>query len=234
MAKISKPLIYVATLLVVGGVGYVLTEPEATVKKAETHAGQRSIVIGKATDNLITDADRHVRFPLYAATGRDAFLPRVVASRALTTASTAGKPGTFRQGGRGVWVLTGINSINGQVNALLENSASNDTQFVKVGDDWNGQHVVKVTEDMVVLVNGMGQRTELTFPSLDDAAKKPDAGPTAPEKPLGVAPPAPGTPPPPFPQAPPQGVNFTPTDFSGPPFGNPFFDPSNPEEFIIL
>jgi hypothetical protein len=170
MAKVSRPILYTAVLGAVGYAAFILTQPDTATKKPAIRVLRAAV--RAPGDAGITPEDRSAHFERYRGPRHDAFLPHVVATRALAGAG-ASKPGAFGQAGRGVWVLTGINAINGTSGALLENSTTEDSVVLKVGDFWNGQHVVSVGADTVVLVNDLGQRTELTFPSPDDPNKKP-------------------------------------------------------------
>lgn len=166
MAKISRPIVYVALLGVVAYTAVVLTEPETAKRKAP----RRPAASARALEGF-TEEDMKARFARYAGAPRDAFLPRVVPSR-----SGAPGAGALPFADAGIWLLTGINVINGVRNALLENGATGETVFVRSGERWNGLLVFRIEPNAVLFVNDKGKMTRIAF--LD-----PDA-----EKPAGVAP----------------------------------------------
>ncbi len=101
--------------------------------------------------------DEDVHFPRYVGTAHDPFIPGVSIDN-----PTAGGPGSLINGSK--WVLTGINSINGVANALIENPAANQSEFLQVGDTWGKLRVVSISDDAVNFVNNLGQVSQMGFP----------------------------------------------------------------------
>jgi len=136
---------------------YVLqTTPDKTTKKTTKHTTIHKTV-ANAVDG-ITDEDLNAHFARYAASAKDPFVP-AIALRPST-------PGVLGETG-GQWSLTGVNTIDGVTTATVENPASNDSVFLKVGDSWNGLRVTSITADSVAFQNALGQPTTLSFPGND-------------------------------------------------------------------
>ncbi len=172
MAKISRPILYVALLGAVAYAAVVLTEPQPVSKKKATARPNPTAI---AADGF-TKADYTARYGRYHGPRRDAFLPAIRSARkadALAAAAGSLPPNILGQN----WQLTGISSVNGVRSALLENSTTADTVFVKAGERWNGFRVAAIEPTAIVVVNPSGQATRLGF-----------AEPPATDRPLGVAP----------------------------------------------
>ena len=160
MAKVSRPIVYtVVGSLVVGAVVF-LTQPDTptTTKKLRTNRS------ASASADGISDADLKARFDRYKGGARDPFAAGVVAN--LPGMGVPGAP--LLPTGKMGWSLTGINEINGVKSALVENSVTKDSAYLKVGDTWNGLHVVAIQDETVQLQNALGQQTALTFASAPD------------------------------------------------------------------
>jgi len=155
----SRVVIY-TLVAAVAVYAYVLqTTPDKTTKKTT-----KRTTIHKTADNTvdgITDADLNAHFARYVASGKDPFVPAIA-----LRPSTPGVLGGAESGG-GQWSLTGVNTIDGVTTATVENPASNDSVFLKVGDSWNGLRVTSITSESVAFENALGQPTTLSFPGND-------------------------------------------------------------------
>ncbi|MES2463915.1 MAG: hypothetical protein V4671_25375 [Armatimonadota bacterium] len=171
MAKISRPVIYVALLGAVAYAAVVLTEPEKPVAKKVV---RRTAAVADAPKGY-TPEDLNAAFPRYAARTRDAFLPKVAASARSTAGATPGATKTEPAASlaSGVWMLTGITSVNGVRTALLENGSAGESVFLKNGDIWNGLRVAAVEPSALVMVSPSGKRTRFGFPAFEEAASAP-------------------------------------------------------------
>ncbi|MCC6445830.1 MAG: hypothetical protein IT210_20545 [Armatimonadetes bacterium] len=161
MVKISRPIVYT---LVLGTAAYavvLLTEPEPPARKSAPRSRQRAV---RNADG-ITEADRSARFPRYTGGSRNAFAPVVVPAKPSRLAALGNDlpQGIAAPGTDGVWSLTGVNIVNGVHNALIENPATQESQFLRVGDRWNGLRVAAIQEDGMIFLNALGQETRLTF-----------------------------------------------------------------------
>jgi hypothetical protein len=184
MAKVSRPIIYTALAAAVTFVVVVVNQPDAPAPKHITRLGKTTHVILAG----YTEADQTAHFARYTGRMRDAFVPGVATRGG--SGSLFGD-GSASNGRAGAWTLTGINEIDGSLSALVENSTTSDSMFLKKGDRWNGLRVLSVESGAVVFLNALGQQTRLAF-----AETEPDttSGPVAGDRAAAVpsAPPIPG------------------------------------------
>ncbi len=168
MAKISRPIIYVAVLGAVAYAAVILTEPE----KPTARPVRRSAPAAQAPKGYATE-DLNAKFPRYTARSRDAFLPKVAASPSAASGAAAGGgasiPDPVSNFTTGVWMLTGITSINGVRSALIENGSAGESVFLKAGDIWKGMRVAAVEPNALVVVSPSGKRTRFGFPAFEQA-----------------------------------------------------------------
>lgn len=173
MAKISRPVIYVAVLGVIAYAAVVLTEPDAPAKKVAPRTAKTTVTAPKG----YTEEDLKASFPRYLSKEKDAFKPVVVAKqRSLPGTAPAGGalPGNLAQLAgleKGVWLLTGVTSVNGVRSALVENGSTGESIFLKPGTVWKGLRVAAVESDAVVLVGPQGAKTRLAFAQFADEIK---------------------------------------------------------------
>jgi len=167
VAKVSRPIIYAAVLGAAAYAVLLLTEPETAAQKAAKAKVKTTITAPTG----FTPEDLKASFPRYAAVGRNAFQPKVVAQKKSTLGASASERLTEQ------WKLTGVSKIDNVVNALVE-STSGETAFLKVGEAWNGMKVVAIEPTAVSLVNGKGEPSRLVFASPEE--EKPTAVTTAP------------------------------------------------------
>ena len=128
-------------------------EPDSTT--ATTHrlgVAERLNTIQSAS----VEDDDTIHFPKYKGTARDPFIPAVVFDN-----PTVGGPGSLVNGSK--WELTGINSVNGVVSALIENPETNESVFLQQGDSWHGLRVASISDDSINFVNALGQVTQMGF-----------------------------------------------------------------------
>lgn len=167
MVKLNSKTIVFAALVIVVIWAIVLkmspSPPAVTSHKVRVQMGASSAI---ADTTGVTQADYSARFIRYVGGNRrNPFTPLI--------ASSSGAPDDPSNG----WSLTGINTIDGVTSAVLENSGTGDTAFVKPGDRWNGLRVVSIGMDNVILQSGAGLETVLSFPA--DAASGPDDSPSS-------------------------------------------------------
>lgn len=190
MVKVSRPIIWLVVLGAAGYAAVIFTEPDAVKKKATANAAAHS---GVTPPPGFTEADMTAKFDRYNGPITDAFKPKVVLKKPTPGASPAAQPPVAT----GIWTLTGIALTDGQRSALVENSNTGESVFLKAGDQWSGLKVVSVEPTEVIFVNAEGKRTRLTFAVTVE--EKPSPSPS------GLAPlilPAPGASPAPGAAAP--------------------------------
>jgi hypothetical protein len=125
-----------------------------------TPTAHKTLVINTKSKSAGTDVadDDTVHFQPYLGTDHDPFTPGVSQDNA-----TPGGPGSLIKGAK--WVLTGINSINGVKNALVEDTATNQSEFLQPGDTWGNLRVVSISDDAINFVNNLGQVSQMGFPA---------------------------------------------------------------------
>lgn len=163
--KISRPAVYTLVGAVAVYAVVLLTQPDAPVPHRRVHAARRAT----ADADAFAAADLSAHFARYPASKRNPFLsklPPVKPQASLKAGAGAG---------RGQWTLTGINIINGVPNALVEDSATGDSVFLKPGDHWRGLRVLSIGTDAVAFLNALGQQTHLAFRPLEAALPAPGA-----------------------------------------------------------
>jgi len=167
VAKISRPVMYVVALGVVAYAAVLLTEPEKPAKKPTARTTART---ADATPKGFTEEDLNAKFERYVSKGKDAFKPQVVSLRALQADAAAAQAAAAAASANGVWVLTGITAVDGVRSALVENGATGDSRFLKVGDQWGGMRVASIETNAVLMAAPDGRISRLGFvESLDDA-----------------------------------------------------------------
>ena len=155
MAKLKKDqkILYGGTVIVTIAAVIYLLQPDTTtssVHKTYTTAAA-------STDQVDQDPadDTSVHFGPYIGSSRDPFIPGV--------SMNSGPSGSSGIGAAGKWQLTGIDTVNGVTSALVENSSTQESEYLKVGDSWNGLKVVSIGDDVVNFVNAIGLPTQLGF-----------------------------------------------------------------------
>lgn len=181
MAKISKPVIYLA-VIAAGAAIYVLTSPDAPV----AHTAVRTVVKKNNLGNgQFTEADYTTTFAEPVLVSRDGFKP-LVARRsnilAQALAAAGGIPADLA-GGDPNWVCTGVSEVDGQRQALLENKNTSDGSFVKQGDKWKTSVVSQVLEDGLVLVGNDGEPKTIHIQQDTTQTTTSDTGDTSPVRP---------------------------------------------------
>ncbi|MBC8137849.1 MAG: hypothetical protein H8F28_18375 [Fibrella sp.] len=168
MAKISRPIVYVVVAAVAIYAIVLVTEPEKPVTKPKKRT---SLGAGaKAPAGFLTE-DLTATFTRYQGKSRDAFKPGIMPKQTVMNTLPGGRDSDGVLSGpglRGSWTLTGINILDGDRSALIENATTGDSAFLKSGDSWNGLQVVAIESDTVVFLNTLGQRTQLKFVDPND------------------------------------------------------------------
>ena len=181
MAQISRPILYTVLLGVVVFAAVTLTGSEDTPKKGV----KKTTKAASKADGDFTEEDYKAEFARYVGGKRNAFLPKIIPAKATDVVGVGHKPNPM-----GVWSLTGISVNNKVPTAILENSATQEIQFVQKGDKWNGFRVVAIAAEAITLVNAQKQQMRLTFVAPDAFKPPQNVGATTQNAtaPLGIAP----------------------------------------------
>ena len=188
MAKIPRYLYYLG-----GGALALLVYTFATAPEAPTtRKANNSFQAGtsrKKGDDTYRPEDYTAKFPPVNVAPRDAFKPLVVkTTTTLTTAQPTplapnGIPALFAAGD-GNWIYTGNAEVDGVPNALLENTASQETVFLRPGERWKNLTLAGVTTNQIELIGPTGQRRSVQI--ADETA--PSTTPATSAAPAGTAP----------------------------------------------
>jgi len=156
MIKISKEMRLILVVVAIGGpIAYMMSagsDAPAVVHKPHMKFGNTTT---QTDASAITPADLTAHFNRYPGGSRNPFMPVIVSAAALAAGS--GKSAS-------TWALTGINTIDGVTTALVENSVTGESEFLKVGDHWNGLTVASVGSDSATFIDPYGKVTQLSFP----------------------------------------------------------------------
>ncbi|MDR3707040.1 MAG: hypothetical protein P4L33_01970 [Capsulimonadaceae bacterium] len=168
MPKVSRPIIYSGLALAVG-LAYIYLNPSTpTATKRTVHSTKLAAV----RQDGFTDEDLKAHFPRYAGGARDPFVPGVRQSNEGDQAASS------IAGGKSGWALTGVNEVDGDQTAVVENSSTKESVFLKKGQSWNGLKVLSMTDNGILFENALGQQTTLGFaePQPDKQASANGAG----------------------------------------------------------
>jgi hypothetical protein len=172
--KKVSPVVYVAAFSVVAFLVVQFTTPPVPTASPKAPVRTTAASAGAATadDTDAPDPDADVHFPRYAGGTRDPFAAVVVPTSPHPVQVAA----VVRPAQQ--WNLTGITDIDGVSSALLENSKTGDTVFLRRGDHWNGTQVAGISDQAVTLVDSRGDRTSVGFvdPSVSSQGGAPAEG----------------------------------------------------------
>jgi hypothetical protein len=151
----NKGITLVIVLALIAAIFLNLPQSSSTTTAPKTLA---SVPETEQTESDDVEDDTGAHFPRYVGTDHDPFIPAVSQDN-----PQAGGPGSLMNGGK--WTLTGIESIDGITSALVEDSVSNQSVFLQVGDKWGGLRVASISDDSIDFINPLGQVTQLGFPA---------------------------------------------------------------------
>ena len=168
-AKKTSPVVWLGLVAAAVAV-YIVTTPSDAPPPASSAKRKKPTASAK-TDSLITQADYDAYkkpFPPVGVSPVDAFNPLVkqavktipLKGVDLPTEGTRGVP-TSLTGGEANWYVTGVPALNGVREALLENTASGEMQYLRAGDRWKGARVSGVDLTTVTLIGPRGAAIEV-------------------------------------------------------------------------
>lgn len=132
-----------------GAALYVMTTPEDAPRKAATKPNATAAKTTKQGD--FTEEDRKAKFDEFGASPRNVFRPIVTKNGgASTAAAPSGIPAAYA-GGEANWTYSGMATVDGVPNALLENPSSGESVFVKQGEGWKTSTVSSMSPETLVL-----------------------------------------------------------------------------------
>ena len=186
MAQISKPLLY-------GLFGVVVVAAVLMTQGDSASAGSSAKKKTKSTKSKLlsdfTDEDYTVKFDRLQSTTKNSFKPVIVSY------SGSGTPGAALMnsipsalaGGDPSWSFTGVAVVDGERMALVENSATQEGDYIKVGQAWKTCKVVRIEDTKLVLMGDSGDTRDVnlnSFEQLEDGQVLPGLGSSKPVNPL--------------------------------------------------
>jgi hypothetical protein len=142
--------------------GAIFPPPDAT----RTTPPRRATAAKKKVDQY-RDSDYTVRYASVGEPIRDSFKPLIIRDDARNVkANPGGIPAAFAAGD-GSWVYSGMATVNGVPQALLENRSNGDAEFVTGGQRWKTATIGRITADTLTLTGpgGMVQTLAAGGPS---------------------------------------------------------------------
>lgn len=150
--KKTSPVFWIA-LIAIAAAAYIMTEPQAPAKK--TTAG-RTTSKKKVTASLYTDEDFKAKFSPVNNPVKNAFMPLVAKGATGQSGTPNGLPSDLTGGETG-WTYTGTASVDGRIQAVVENLSTGQGDFLTFGQKWKTSRVVAVTETSLTLEGTNGQ-----------------------------------------------------------------------------
>lgn len=157
MAVVSKPVLFFALFATAAAV-YLWSSPETASAKTPPTTKKR---VAKAKFDGWDFPPPEPALPKPKAIARDVFLPKVKVQRVVRLPSPGAKEDlvaipTNLADGEGGWAYTGMAEVDGVRMALLENSGTRQSGYIREGEDWKKAHVVGITTACIVLSDEKG------------------------------------------------------------------------------
>lgn len=167
MSQVSKPLL-LALVAVVGAAGFLMMSGDKSAGTASTKKKAKKSVVASASD--FNDDDYNAKFDRLSGTVKNAFKPLVISYKG------AGTPGALQMnaipslyaGGDANWTFTGVAVVDGTKMALVENAASLEAEYLKVGQAWKTCKVVSIGDTKLVLVGPSGDTRDVNLNSFEE------------------------------------------------------------------
>lgn len=139
-------------------------------------ARKKTTVSAKKKTDIFNDNDYKIKFATVSEPIRDSFKPLVMRED-TPPANKGGIPSAFAAGD-GNWVYSGMATVDGVSQALLENQTTGDSQFVVRGQKWKSTTIGTFNADDITLHGPGGMITTLaaggpTEPSPADSVSAP-------------------------------------------------------------
>ena len=187
-AKKTSPVVWVAVAGAAAAAFLVLGPSDSPASGVTTGAKARKRTTKDG--GLFTEADRTAKFAVYTQPAVDAFKPAIlkpappVKLPPVDPTQRNGVPLNLT-GGEASWFITGWDSLNGSREALIENTATGQTVYVKPGDRWKAARVQSIDVSAVTMVGPDGKAIDVPiqeYGEVPGVAKTPIAS----NSPLGV------------------------------------------------
>ncbi|MCH7945411.1 MAG: hypothetical protein IIC73_05270 [Armatimonadetes bacterium] len=159
MAKVSRPLVYGA-VLVVAVAAFVMTTP----KNAEDGDGpgpRRGARSTAGPPTGIFDYDYDAKFEPLNESPENAFMPLVARTRRNSGGIEPNEFPPAFAGGESGWFYTGTVIIDDVPSALVENELTGDGMFLKVGENLKRTMISEITPTYIVVTGTTGRSLRL-------------------------------------------------------------------------
>lgn len=128
---------------------YILTTPDDAAKRSTAKKTTTAAKTSKTGE--YTEEDRKASFEQFGSAPRNVFRPIVTKNGGNTSPATpSGIPAGYA-GGEANWTYTGMATVDGVPNALLENPSSGESIFVKQGESWKTSTIEAMSPETLVL-----------------------------------------------------------------------------------
>ena len=176
--KISRPIVYGSVAIIAAAALWYTSDEPPKIKLA---AAKKLPIAAQAVKSDYTESDYLAKFEKPKDTKRNLFQPLIHSRASIVSANADSSaplkiPALLAEGDPN-WAFTGIAEVDGQRLALLENSATHQSGFVKEGDPWKGAKIRRITQDSLTMEDQDG--VQQVVPRYDpNQPEKPKATPT--------------------------------------------------------
>lgn len=167
--KNNRYLLY-GGILVVAVAAYMMTEPPKTSVNPDRGTGAAVRSNGsssrtRSASTSFTEEDEKAQFARLNEGASNAFKPLVVDSAMRKSQNGRGAAPNqvppYFVNGESTWFFTGTTSFDGVTMALIENSATGEGQYLRVGESLFGATVTEITRNSVTLAGPGGDAKRL-------------------------------------------------------------------------
>lgn len=156
--KKTSPVFWLALAAVAIAI-YVLTTPQEAAKRS---TAARTPTKKKEVASTFTPEDYSAKFEPVTVAPKNSFMPVVMKTVAGGTVSTAPNAiGIDLTGGEAGWAYTGTAEVNGHIQAVVENAATGQGDFLSVGQNWKKAKVVAITDSALTLQGATGNQVTI-------------------------------------------------------------------------
>jgi len=174
--KKTSPVFWIGLVAVCIVIYFFVGEEPAPTGKGKARV--RPKAANKTDKDGFLPADYSAKFAPVELQPVNAFKPLVSRQTGRSTVPTMGNgiPPAFAGGETG-WIFTGVATVDGVANGLVENETSGEGVFLKPGERWKTSRVLTITKDEIVMQGPEGDsrtiRMESEFGSESDGSLAP-------------------------------------------------------------
>ena len=180
MAKPNRTFIYLA-VVALGVVGFLMTDPGATGVRKSGGTTKRTTKKSAKLEVFIKE-DMEAKFARLNEPVKNSFKPLVFKASGSTATLLANQIPTSFTGGKTVWTYTGTVVIDDVPMALVEETGTQQGEYLKVGDVWKFASVLEITPNSLTMAGPDGSSRKLVL--IENRPIVPDSEISAPVNPL--------------------------------------------------